>query len=290
MAMVVVILALWRLHSHPTRFGSLGPWAKTSIFGASTLSMLAGAGQGREDGQQPLEPPTAATPSSNQPGSPQTNSPATPASPASGLAGHSSTNSADAVSTNLVSTNLLNTNGPVTVMAVAASDLVETPPGIAIATNVPEAAGMARRLAEVSAKAGDIQISLSWHNYNDLDLHCIDPAGVEIFFANRRSTRTGGELDIDQNAQPPYNATPVENIYWPFGGAPAGLYRISVVYYAPHCGTDGTPFLVRTIVQGKTNFFRSTMSYTGMRERKAICNLRYDPANPDPALRIVFVR
>jgi hypothetical protein len=88
----------------------------------------------------------------------------------------------------------------------------------------------------------------------------------------------------------PYNNSPVENIYWPFGEAPPGLYRIFVVYYAPHCGIDATPFLVRTVVQGKTNFFRSTIVYTGMRERKLICNLHYDPSNPNPAQRFRFLQ
>jgi hypothetical protein len=283
MAILVVLLALWRLHSHPKKFGGLGDWAATNIFGAATLGLLPRAGQGGAEGSPPLEPLTPPTPSSNQAALPGTNPPST-----AGLASHSSSNSS--LSTNLLSTNLLNTNGPVTVIAVAPSDLVETPPGVAAAANVPEAAAIAQRLGEVNAKGGDIQISLSWHNYNDLDLHCIDPAGVEIFFGNPRSTRTGGDLDIDQNAHLPYNSSPVENIYWPFGGAPSGLYQISVVYYAPHCETDATAFLVRTVVQGKTNYFRSTIAYTGMRERKLICNLRYDPANPNPAQRFRFIQ
>jgi hypothetical protein len=288
MAILVVILALWRLHSHPRLFGGLGPWAQTNIFGASTLSLIPGAGQGGAEGRA-LVPLTArAASSTNQVGWPGTNPPAVPASPAPSLASHSSSNSA--LSNHLVSTNLLRTNGPVTVIAVLPSDLVETPPGVAAAVNVPEAAALERRLGEVGAGGGDIQISLSWHNYNDLDLHCIDPAGEEIFFGHRRSTRTGGELDIDQNASEPYNMSPVENIYWPYGGAPAGLYRISVVYYAQHSGMDATAFMVRTVVRGQTNYFRSTTSYTGLRERKLICNLRYDPANPNPAQRLVFVR
>jgi len=287
MAILVVILALWRLHSHPKSFGGLGPWAQTNIFGASTLSLIPGAGQGRGE-SQPLIPLTVSPASSNQAGLPGTNSPATRAAPAPAIAGHSSSNSA--LSTHFVSTNLLRTNGPVTVIAVAPSDLVETPPGVAAAVNVPEAAALERRLGEVSARGGDIQISLSWHNYNDLDLHCIDPAGEEIFFGHRLSMHTGGELDIDQNAGPPYNMSPVENIYWPFGGAPAGLYQISVVYYAPHSGMDATPFMVRTVVRGRTNYFRSSISYTGLRERMPICNLRYDPANPNPAQRLVFLK
>jgi hypothetical protein len=288
MAILVVILALWRLHSHPKSFGSLGPWAETNIFGASTLGLIPGAGQGRGE-SQPLVPLTNSAASSNQVELPGTNPPARFASAPSGLATNASTNSA--LSGHFVSTNLLRTNGPVTVIGVEPSDLVETPPGVAAAAvNVPEAAALERRLGEVSAKGGDIQISLSWHNYNDLDLHCVDPAGEEIFFGHRLSLRTGGVLDVDQNAGPPYNMSPVENIYWPFGSAPSGLYRIFVVYYAPHSGIDASSFMVRTVVRGQTNFFRSTISYTGLREAMSICNLRYDPANPNPSQRLVFLR
>jgi hypothetical protein len=281
MAILVVILALWRLQTYRKSRGGLGDWAATNIFGAATLGMIPRTGQGGGESPPPLEPISSNYPS-NLSYSPASNPPSARAI----ASGSSSTNPP---STNLVATIPLNTNGPVTVIAVAPADLVETPPGVAAATNVPEAAAIAQRLGEVNAKGGDIQISLSWHNYNDLDLHCIDPAGVEIFFGNHISARTGGELDIDQNAHLPYNSAPVENIYWPFGGAPAGLYRISVVYYSPHSDINETAFLVRTVVQGKTNYFRSTISYSGMRERKPVCNLRYDPANANPAQRLVFV-
>jgi hypothetical protein len=287
MAILVVILALWRLHSRPEFFGGLGPWAETNIFGASTLSLIPRPGVRAGGEVQPLNPQTASSSSSNQSELVGTNSPSSLGSPATGTSDHPSSNGQ--TSPNLMSINNLNTNGPVTVIAVPPADLMETPPGVSASLTAPEAAAMDRRLGEVSAKGGDIQISLSWHNYNDLDLHCVDPGGEEIFFSNRKSSRTGGELDIDQNAHMPYNLSPVENIYWPFGGAPPGLYRIFVVYYAQHGGADSTPFLVRTVVQGRTNFFRSTISYTGVKEKKLICNLSYDPANANPSRRFRFI-
>ena len=289
MAILVVILVLWRLHSRPRSFGGLGAWAETNIFGATTLSLIPAPGQGTAGADRPPSlPTTVSAESPNQAVLSSSNPVATPVSPASSTANLPSTNSAPVA--HFVSTNLLRTNGPVTVIGVEPSDLVETPPGVVAASNVPEAAALERRLGEVSAKGGDIQLSLSWHNYNDLDLHCIDPAGEEIFYGHRRSRSTGGELDIDQNANPPFNMSPVENIYWPFNGAPPGLYRVFVVYFAPHCEIDSTAFIVRTVVRGRTNFFNSTISYTGWRESKLICNLRYDPANPNPAQRLVFVR
>ena len=152
-----------------------------------------------------------------------------------------------------------------------------------------DSATMERRLGEAGARGGDLQFSLFWRNINDLDLHCIDPAGEEIYFQNKVSSRTGGELDVDQNAHQPYNNSPVENIYWPFGAAPAGIYRIYVVFYAERVG-GGTPFTVRTVVRGKTNFFSATIFFTGQRERNRICTLQYEPANPDPDKRYLFLR
>src|SRR6266852_5828521 len=46
------------------------------------------------------------------------------------------------------------------------------------------------------AKSGAVQITLMWDNFNDLDLHCIDPQQEHIYFQHKRST-TGGELDVD---------------------------------------------------------------------------------------------
>ncbi|HUD83844.1 MAG TPA: hypothetical protein VMQ67_10090, partial [Candidatus Saccharimonadales bacterium] len=86
-----------------------------------------------------------------------------------------------------------------------------------------------------------------------------------------------------------YTTSPVENIYWPFGAAPTGLYRIYVVFYNERVG-GGTPFTVRTVVRGKTNFFSATIFDTGQRERNWICTLQYDPANPEPAKRYLFLR
>jgi hypothetical protein len=62
---------------------------------------------------------------------------------------------------------------------------------------------------------GEIRISLSWSNYDDLDLHVIEPGGNHIYFGGRINPVTGGNLDVDMNAGGGRSKTPVENITWP---------------------------------------------------------------------------
>jgi hypothetical protein len=261
MGIIVVLLALWRLRVRHQEFGAFGSWAVTNIFGGATLSVLPGAGQeGAPVGSPVAEPVTLSSSSSS----------VTTNTSAPGGASE---------------TNLINTNLDVTL--IADTDAPDATPSHR--SNVVDAATMERRLGEVGAKGGDLQFSLFWRNINDLDLHCIDPGNEEIDFQNRISSRTKGELDVDQNAHQPFTTSPVENIYWPFDVAPPGLYRIYVVFYAERI-EGGTPFTVRTVVRGRTNFFSATISHTGERERNWICTLKYDPANLDPASRYRFVR
>jgi len=87
---------------------------------------------------------------------------------------------------------------------------------------------------------GDVQVTLSWSDINDLDLHVIDPNGEEVYYGNRMST-TGGTLDVDANAACNNTTTsPKENIFWPAGTAPSGTYTVQVVFFRG-CGDSPGP-------------------------------------------------
>ena len=62
---------------------------------------------------------------------------------------------------------------------------------------------------------GDLRCSLSWFNYDDLDLHMIEPDKTEIFFGRKISIHTGGNLDVDMNAGSGKTRNAVENICYP---------------------------------------------------------------------------
>jgi hypothetical protein len=115
------------------------------------------------------------------------------------------------------------------------------------------------RLEKAGAKTGDVQVSLAWNNTNDLDLHCVDPAGEEVFFNHRRSA-SGGEMDIDMNYREPYQEHPVENIYWGAGKAPLGRYQVFVDYFANHGAARPTQFLCGWIVRGKKTEMRGSIA------------------------------
>lgn len=62
---------------------------------------------------------------------------------------------------------------------------------------------------------GDLRCSLSWFNYDDLDLHMIEPGGNEICYSSKVSYLTRGSLDVDMNAGFGTSREAVENICYP---------------------------------------------------------------------------
>lgn len=65
---------------------------------------------------------------------------------------------------------------------------------------------------------GDLCYRLAWHNYDDLDLHIVEPDGCHIFYANKQPIyhhpTSHGMLDVDMNAGMGQTREPVENIFY----------------------------------------------------------------------------
>jgi hypothetical protein len=88
-----------------------------------------------------------------------------------------------------------------------------------------------------------MRVSLAWFNFDDLDLHAIEPGGHEICFHQYRKGRTpafspnGGQLDVDMNAGGGSTRNAVENIIWQ--KVPGdGEYRVVVHNYSKRETTD----------------------------------------------------
>jgi len=106
---------------------------------------------------------------------------------------------------------------------------------------------------------GDVQVLLSWNNYNDLDLICIDPNGEEVWYKNKRVS-SGGFLEIDMNVKPFDSKTPIENIYWPQGGAPNGTYEVYLRFFKQHeANINETPYKITVKYGDKTEEFTGTI-------------------------------
>ena len=69
----------------------------------------------------------------------------------------------------------------------------------------------------------ELRISLSWFNYDDLDLHVEHPGGPRIYYAHRQ-----GKLDVDMNAGAGTTREAVENVSFKPGETLNGTYKVIV--------------------------------------------------------------
>lgn len=106
---------------------------------------------------------------------------------------------------------------------------------------------------------GVMRVSLSWFNYDDLDLHVYEPPGrgmnatrEHIHFRNKIGW-TGGRLDVDMNAGHGQTRDAVENVAW--SSKPAdGPYRV-VVNNFTHRETNDPGFVVEVESNGRVTHF-----------------------------------
>lgn len=114
-----------------------------------------------------------------------------------------------------------------------------------------------------SLGSGDIQVTLQWNTFDDLDLWVVDPSGEMIFFDHTQSV-SGGKLDVDANPRcEEQTSHPVENIFWPTGSAPHGTYQVRVNYYQMCVSSDPVAYTVRVLVDGQTSEYQGTVSSVG---------------------------
>jgi uncharacterized protein YfaP (DUF2135 family) len=107
----------------------------------------------------------------------------------------------------------------------------------------------------IQVGTGDVQVSVSWSDSSDVDLHVIDPSGEEIYYGHPTSA-SGGTLDLDSNAACSRNSDNTfksnENAVWPRGGGASGTYTIRLDYWSG-CGvTLPTDYVVTVATAGST--------------------------------------
>lgn len=132
---------------------------------------------------------------------------------------------------------------------------------------------------------GDVRVSLSWSNYDDLDIHVVEPSGNEIFYGNKSSRYTGGRLDVDMNAGGRDTREPVENIFWKNVGKMAdGTYKVFVHNYSKR-ETEDVGFTVQTEVNGEIQTFHYDKAVGNNKKVNVLtlrvegCNVEIKPSN-----------
>jgi hypothetical protein len=71
---------------------------------------------------------------------------------------------------------------------------------------------------------GDLAFRVVWQGIADVDLHVLDPDTSALYF-DRKTAPSGGVLDVDCNSGTDRMCDrPIENVFWPTGQAPDGLY------------------------------------------------------------------
>jgi Ca-activated chloride channel family protein len=130
------------------------------------------------------------------------------------------------------------------------------------------------RLLMPNLNTGDIRVSLTWNNRNDLDLLVTGPTGEEIDFNHPRDSY-GGYLDLDRNL---YGETtkPEETIFWPDNMAPRGKYRVFIQNYVSN-ETDPlpTPFQVEIKNGNEYRYFNSSVRGAGRVSLTEVCSFEY---------------
>ena len=115
----------------------------------------------------------------------------------------------------------------------------------------------------IEVGVGDVQVSLSWDVDSDVDLHVVDPNGDELYYGQKRVS-SGGELDLDSNAACRIDGVRNENVTWPEGTAPPGLYTVRVDYWSS-CGVAETNYVVTVNNGGHVSRFPGSLTGAGER-------------------------
>jgi hypothetical protein len=104
-----------------------------------------------------------------------------------------------------------------------------------------------------------LRVSLSWFNYDDLDLHIIEPPGRgirgamgRIWFGGKQGW-SGGTLDVDMNAGCGKTREAVENVVW-MKAPPDGPYKVIVNNYCQRETAD-PGFVIEMECGGKLTHF-----------------------------------
>jgi hypothetical protein len=115
---------------------------------------------------------------------------------------------------------------------------------------------MDEQLGQRGGHSGKLQVTLSWHTLDDLDLNVFCPGGM---LGGNRDVRGPGvcgdgvkDVDSNRNLKENVSSNPVENIVWQ-DDVPRGNYKFEILPYMAKDGrhTSRIPFDIRFRIDGK---------------------------------------
>ena len=125
---------------------------------------------------------------------------------------------------------------------------------------------------------GDLRVSLSWFNYDDLDLSVKEPDGNVIYYGRKSGHTSSGTLDVDMNAGGRNSRSAVENIiYSDRRRMKDGDYKIIVTNFAKRESID-TGYIVQVEFDGEVYDFESRKSPVD-RGNNLVITVNYSKAN-----------
>lgn len=103
----------------------------------------------------------------------------------------------------------------------------------------------------IQVGTGKLQVSVSFDNAKDIDLHLIEPNGEHIYYGNSTSSN-GGQLDLDSNAGCSIDNINNENIYYEDDATvEAGTYKAYVVMYSNCDASVATNYVLTVRYNGR---------------------------------------
>ncbi len=124
----------------------------------------------------------------------------------------------------------------------------------------------------VKAAGGNVsaplRVSLGWFNFDDLDLHVIEPCGNHIYYSNR-----SGKLDVDMNVRANSSREAVENVCWT--KPKNGKYIVRVHNFARRESID-VGFMLELECLGHVRHFKHQ---GGVHNRRTVVALEFEVKN-----------
>lgn len=137
--------------------------------------------------------------------------------------------------------------------------------------------------ADIIVGGGDVQITVTWDNNADVDLHVYEPNGTHIWYGDRGPTSTGGQLDIDSNWICGTNLLYAENVFWPEGNSPTGTYTVQIQRTTSCDFTANWHLIVQVdgvgVILNETGNTNQTFTFTLNEDGTAVAGARFASAD-----------